>query len=372
MSGIYIHIPFCGKRCSYCDFYLITNTGLIDKFVENLKKEIHITSEEHNKENFDTIFFGGGTPSLLTHYQVADILGHLNKYFQILSNAEITIEANPEDFLNKDIADYKAAGINRLSLGVQSFKNDELKFLTRQHTSEEAESVIRKSLKHLDNINADIIYSLPDQSLEDLDFSLMKAASLGVPHISAYTLTYEERTPLYKAYQKKLVKKNSDSKEAEMYSYVSDRLTSSGYRHYEVSNFSVEGFQCRHNLKYWQYQNYIGFGPSAHSMVDGVRWNNYRDIIGYNSDLMQNKLPVENKYLLSSEQKTLEYLMLALRSTGVDLAEYEKIFKEEFVERYKTSIDELLKNNYAELSNDRFHLNGCGYALADEIVAKYF
>jgi len=372
LSGIYIHIPFCNKRCSYCDFYLITNTSLIDKFVVNLKKEIQITSEEHNKGNFDTIFFGGGTPSLLTHYQVSDIIEHLNKYFQISSNAEITIEANPEDFLTSDIADYKAAGVNRLSLGVQSFKNEELKFLTRQHTSEEAETVITKSLKHLDNINADIIYSLPDQSLEDLDFSLMKAVSLGVRHISAYTLTYEERTPLYKAYQKKLVKKNTDSMEAEMYGHVSESLTSLGFGHYEVSNFSVEGFQCMHNLKYWQYQNYIGFGPSAHSMVDGVRWNNYRDIIRYNSDLVQNKLPVENKYLLSPEQKMLEYLMLALRSTGVDLAEFEKIFKEVFMEKYKASIDELLKDNYAELSNVRFYLNGNGYALADEIVAKYF
>ena len=367
-----MHIPFCGKRCSYCDFYLITNLNIMDKFLLSLKKEISLSMDALKNENFNTIFFGGGTPSLLSHSQIGNILDHLYKHYKISSGAEITIEANPEDFLAKNLYDYRSAGINRISFGVQSFLNHELKFLTRQHTANEAEKVIAEASKYFDNINLDIIYSLPSQTIKEIDHSLSKAIGFNVKHISAYTLTFEERTVLFKSLQRNEIKKNSDSTEAELYDFVSHKLISAGFKHYEVSNFAIEKFECSHNLKYWNYNNYVGFGPSSHSMVNGERWNNFRDIIKYNSLLERDIVPVEQKYKLNFEQKKLEYLMLALRSSGLIFVKYKEIFQEDPEEVFSNSMKGLIRNDYATMSDGIFRLNEKGYAIADEIVAKYF
>ncbi len=372
MSGIYIHIPFCSRRCTYCDFYLITNLNLIDKFLLNLKKEITISSEFYKDYTFDTIFFGGGTPSVLSPHQIADIINCLHKNYSINNGAEVNMEANPEDFVEKKISDYSSAGINRLSLGIQSFRDSELKFLTRQHTAEEAERIVNEAVNIMDNVSVDIIYSLPSQSISELDYSLSRAAALGVKHISTYTLTYEERTVLYKSLQKNLFKKNTDNIEAELYSFVSEKLISNGFQHYEVSNFAKEGYKSRHNLKYWNYENYLGFGPSAHSFFNYTRWNNFRDIGKYNSTLEKNRLPIEDKYKVNRDQKHIEFIMLSLRSGGINFKKYFEIFNENFENKFQHSCTELIKNEYAELSNEKFILTEKGYAVADEIVAKYF
>lgn len=372
MSGIYIHIPFCSKRCNYCDFYLITNLNLTDRFLLNLKKEITLTSGSYSQNKFDTIFFGGGTPSVLSSKQINDIINCLHKNYSISDNSEVTMEANPEDFLDKNLQDYKSAGINRLSLGVQSFKDSELKFLTRQHTSVDAENVVRDALKTFDNVSIDIIYSLPSQSISDLNFSLSKAIGLDVRHISAYTLTYEERTVLYKSLQKNIFKKNPDSTDAELYAFVSEKLISNGFQHYEVSNFAKDGYQSRHNLKYWNYENYLGFGPSAHSFFNLTRWNIFRDIGKYNALLENDILPLEDKYEVGPDQKHLEFIMLSLRSGGIDLKKYREMFKEDFMNKFQDSAKELLKKGYALSDKDKFRLNENGYAIADEITARYF
>ena len=372
MSGIYIHIPFCSKRCNYCDFYLVTNLDLISKFISSLKKEITLYSELVKENEFDTIFFGGGTPSILSADQIEDLLVHLGKSFKISKFPEITLESNPEDFLDKNSGEYRSAGINRLSLGVQSFINSELKFLTRQHTSEEAQTVIQNAFKHFENISLDIIYSLPSQTGEDLDLSLTKAIELGVSHISAYTLTYEKKTVLYKSLEKKLFEKNTDSREAELYNYVSEKLTGNGFEHYEVSNFAKENSRSRHNLKYWHYENYLGLGPSAHSFFNGKRWNNFNSISKYNSFLAVNDLPAEEQYEPDMDQKHLEYVMLALRSDGINFKRYRELFNEDFKVKFRKQISELIKNNFAVMDTGRFYLNENGYAIADEIISKYF
>lgn len=372
MSGIYIHIPFCFKRCNYCDFYFITNLNVVEKYLLNLKKEIELASELFKKENFDTVFFGGGTPSVLSFYQIADLSDCIYKNFSVSSEAEISLEANPEDFLENNLRNYKSAGINRISFGVQSFIDSELKFLTRQHTASQAERVIKEASKHFDNINLDIIYSLPSQTIKDTEYSLSKALEFEAKHISAYTLTFEERTLLHRAWQRNLVQKNPENTEAELYKFVSDKLTSNGFIHYEVSNFAKAGYECKHNLKYWSYANYLGLGPSSHSMFNGIRWNNFRDIVKYNSALEKNILPVENKYVLTDKQKRLEFIMLALRSTGIVFEKYENIFKERFKVNFSDSINILLQNYYAEIDENMFRLNEKGFAVADEIIAKYF
>ncbi|MEP7146072.1 MAG: radical SAM family heme chaperone HemW [bacterium] len=372
MSGIYIHIPFCSKRCDYCDFYLITNLNVLGKFISSLKAEISYSSEFYKEEFFDTIFFGGGTPSILSPFQIEDILNHIYKNYNISEEPEISMESNPEDFFVKSLKDYRSAGINRISFGIQSFLDSELKFLTRRHTAKQAIDVVRAASLQFDNINADIIYSLPSQSIADIEYSLSQAISLGVKHISAYTLTFEERTPLYKSLQKNLVRKNAEAIEGEMYDFVSEKLTSNGFDHYEVSNFAIQNYQSRHNLKYWNYEDYIGFGPSSHSMLRGERWNNYRDIIKYNSLLENNILPVEERYKLSQKQMKLEFIMLALRSTGIYFEKYNEMFKEDFQIKFAHSIDELVENNFGNICDGKLLLNSKGYAVADEIVAKYF
>jgi len=329
-------------------------------------------SELYSEYEFDTIFFGGGTPSILSALQIEDILVHLSKCFKISKVCEITLESNPEDFLEKNPGDYKSAGINRLSLGVQSFKDSELKFLTRQHTSEQAQTVIQIASKYFNSISLDIIYSLPSQTIEDLDYSLSKAIEIGVKHISAYTLTYEKRTVLYKSLEKKIFKKNSENTEANLYRYVSDKLIRKGFIHYEVSNFALENYQSRHNLKYWEYENYLGLGPSAHSFFNGTRWNNFSSISKYNSIIASNKLPVEDKYIPDPNQTHLEYVMLALRSGGINFERYKEMFDQDFRNRFRDQANELLKNDFAVMNPVRFYLNEKGYAVADEIISKYF
>ena len=372
MSGIYIHIPFCSKRCTYCDFYLITNLNLLDKFLDNLKKEISLSSDSYRQFQFDTIFFGGGTPSVLSHNQIEDILNHIYENFTISENPEITLESNPEDFLKKDIRDYYSAGINRLSLGVQSFRDSELKFLTRQHKAEEAKRIVKDAVNVFDNVSLDIIYSLPSQSISDIDHSLSRSIELGVNHISAYTLTYEERTVLYKSLQRDLVKKNPDGVEAKLYAFVSEKLMSNGYEHYEVSNFARNGYQSRHNLKYWNYDNYLGFGPSAHSFFNFTRWNNFRDIVKYNSSLEKGILPAEDKYKVTADQKNLEFIMLSLRSGGIYFKKYQELFEDDFEQKFSGPTNELIKNELAQKDSEKFRLTEKGFALADEIIGKYF
>ena len=372
MSGIYIHVPFCRSKCTYCDFYLITNLNLIDKFTDSLLKEIELYSKEYQDVTFDTIFFGGGTPSLIGAERLKKIIEKLRTNFKIDPNTEVCIEANPEDLLNTDIKSFRDAGINRISFGIQSFNNEELKFLTRNHTAEEALLTIEQAKEYFDNISIDLIYSLPGQTKEDLLRSVDIAISTGVPHISAYTLIFEKFTKLYTLLKNGKVIKNTESNEAEMYHLVSSKLNEAGYDHYEISNFAKPGYESRHNKKYWNYESYLGFGPSAHSFFNGKRFNNYRDIVKYNVMLAENKLPIEEVYDLKPEDNKKEFIMLALRSEGVNYERYENLIGSDFKKEFESEIDALIENNLAEKDDNRFYLNTNGYLLADEIVSKYF
>ncbi len=372
LSGIYIHIPFCSKRCNYCSFFFITNMDLLGKFVSGLHKEIEMYSSRLRDEKFDTIYFGGGTPSVMSHRVFEGIINSLCKHFNIEGDAEISMESNPEDFLDKSLYDYSSAGINRISFGVQSFKDDELKFLTRNHTAADAESVIRKANEYFRNINIDIIYSLPNQTIQDIDFSLSKACSLNPTHISAYTLTFEERTPLYKSMREKKIERNPESSEAEHFEFVSNKLIEEGFEHYEISNFAKRNFRCRHNLKYWNYENYLGIGPAAHSLLNGFRSNNIAGVGKYNNLLEHNVLPVEETHEIGREQMHLEYVMLSLRSTGIKFRDYSRRFEEDFSDKFRVVMDKLITQGFAVSDDGVFKLTEKGYCVADEIIAKYF
>jgi oxygen-independent coproporphyrinogen III oxidase len=373
-AGIYIHIPFCRRKCNYCDFYLITNTSILDRFLNNLKNEIEIFSSEYKIYSFDSVFIGGGTPSILSAKQIERILNALFKNYNISADSEITIETNPEDFIivpNK-LKSFKSVGINRISFGVQSFNNDELIFLTRKHTSEHAIEVIKEAKKYFDNISIDLIYSLPGQNLIQLVKTIDMAIKLDIPHISAYTLIYENETPIFNMLGKMKIKMNNDEFESELYKIFSYKLIKSGYEHYEVSNYAKKGFESKHNLKYWEYNNYLGFGPSAHSFFNGKRWNNFRNIIRYNINLQKNETAIENEHILTDEEKKTEYIMLGLRSKGVNLKRHYEIFGKEFNNEFANSINELTENQFGFFTNEYFKLTEKGYLFVDEICAKYF
>ncbi|MBS1519051.1 MAG: radical SAM family heme chaperone HemW [Bacteroidetes bacterium] len=372
MAGIYIHIPFCRKRCSYCDFFFIINTKLKREFLSALKKEISLHSDNYRGEIFDTVFFGGGTPSILTADEISGILTSLKENFRIERSSEISVEANPEDFSRKKTEEYINAGVNRFSFGVQSFIDAELKFLTRQHTSDSAQEVIKFTSSLIKNVSADIIYSLPSQTSEDISYSIDRAVECGVSHISAYSLTYEKGTSLYKSFEKEPAMKNDPSLEAELYLSVSEKIISEGFDHYEVSNFAKKGFESRHNLKYWTYENYLGLGPSSHSFFHKKRWNNPLSFSSYVNSLVNNILPAENIYEPDKNQSELEYIMLGLRSIGIEFGKYEKLFGADFLKKYERSVNDITSKEFAVLTKDNLRLSESGYCLADEIIARYF
>jgi oxygen-independent coproporphyrinogen III oxidase len=373
-SGIYIHIPFCRRKCNYCDFYLITNINILDRFLNNLQNEIYISSDKYKNIKFDSIFIGGGTPSILSESQIEKILNALYKKYNISDGCEITIESNPEDFIydSNKLKSYENTGINRISFGVQSFNDDELKFLTREHSSQQAIEVIENAKKYFKNISIDLIYSLPEQKIKQLEKTIDMAIKLDVPHISAYTLIYENETPIFNMLGKKKIKKNDEKIESELYLLFSDMLIKSGYEHYEVSNYAKIGYESKHNLKYWEYINYLGFGPSAHSFFNSTRRNNFRNIIKYNISLQKNELPIENEHILTEEEKKTEFIMLGLRSKGVHLKRYIDIFGKEFGKEFYRQIKELENEKYGYITDDYFKLTEKGYLMADEICAKYF
>lgn len=373
-SGIYIHFPFCRQKCTYCDFYLVTNLNIVEKFISNLLKEIKLYSELLTDHAFDTIFFGGGTPSILSASQIEQIIYTLKNNFRISDNPEITLEANPEDFKD-DLAKLRElsfAGVNRISFGIQSFSDDELKFLTRLHSAETGINVIKRAKEYFDNISIDLIYSIPGQKISDIEKSTRKAIELEVDHISAYTLIYEKETKLYKNFNKGIFNSTPENIEREFYDYLTIRLTESGFKHYEISNYAINGKESRHNKKYWEYDDYIGFGPSSHSKINFKRWSNIRNIINYNISLRNNKLPITGEHNLNKSEIADEILMLGLRAKGVDIQKFKKYTEIDFLKKYEHSITKLIENGFAKIESNLFSLTEKGYSISDEIISRYF
>jgi oxygen-independent coproporphyrinogen-3 oxidase len=377
--GLYLHIPFCKRKCNYCDFYVIKNIELIDRFATNLKKELELNSKNHSDEEIVTIFIGGGTPSILKPSYIKEILNKIRQLYNINNVEEITIETNPEDFFNTDnkididkINIYKDSGINRISIGVQSFIYEELKLLTRNHDPETSIRIIEELKNHFKNISIDLIYSIPGQTLKDWEINLDITTELEIPHVSAYTLIFEKETILYKDFLNGKIKQNSHDLEAEMYSLTFDKLVKKNFAMYEVSNFAKPGFESIHNQRYWNYDDYLGIGPSAHSFYDKKRWNNSRNIIKYNKMIESGILPIENETHLNVHKQKTEFIMLSLRSLGIDNVKYKKLFNTDFFIDYDSSIKDLIHQGLAFRYSDHLKLTGKGYLLADEIMVNYF
>ena len=374
-AALYIHIPFCEKRCVYCDFYTVAGvSSRIPDYVAALKKEIGLRAAEPfwQRQRFATIFFGGGTPSLLSPQQIAEILDTVFGAFQFEQHPEITIEANPGTLTSEQLARYRSTGVNRLSLGVQSLHADELERLDRIHSPQQAiDAVMMARHAGFENINMDFIFALPQQTIPRWQASLEQAFELQPTHISAYNLTIEHGTPLDVKIRKGEMEPLSEEEERAFYQFTIDFLESHGYRQYEISNFAKPGFEAKHNIKYWDGSVYLGLGASAHSFDGKRRFWNVANLRKYLEALTAARLPEDSAEQLSKSQQMFETAFLGLRQRhGVDLAAFAKKFRQSFDATFNGLVPELEKGGLLIRRDERLQLTPEGLFLCDEICAK--
>jgi oxygen-independent coproporphyrinogen-3 oxidase len=374
-SGLYIHIPFCRSKCGCCDFYSIEDTSQTNKFIEALLTEIDITASLiEQKDPFDTLYIGGGTPSLLKTYQISEIINTISNNFNLDTDTEITIEVNPGTVDPKKLKEYSDLGINRISIGIQSFHEHDLHLLERIHTTDDSIRAIDDCRQiGFNNINLDLIFALPDQTIDDWKTTLERAITFLPEHLSVYNLTYEKETPFYDYLMTGRFKRNDEELEIEFYNMAHQLLTDHGYEHYEISNYArSKDFYSRHNYKYWQHIPYLGFGPSAHSFWQNSRWANIRSVTSYISKLSENELPRSFKENLKPHQLITEYIFLALRTyQGISLIDFEKNYGINFLKIFVRETKELINNNLAVVFNDYFKLTEKGMLICDEILIKF-
>jgi oxygen-independent coproporphyrinogen-3 oxidase len=373
--GIYIHIPFCKTKCEYCDFYSIEDQSLIDSFLGALYREIEQTSSQIDQiYQFDTIYFGGGTPSLLDISNLEKTLDLLSKNFIVEKNCEITIEANPGTISLEYLKKMRRAGINRISIGVQSFLDHELKLLGRTHTSNQAiEAIINAREAGFDNINLDLIFALPSQSKDDWNYSQKKALTFLPEHLSVYNITYESGTPFYKKLKQNIILELDENKEISYFESAHKNFTNNGYTHYEISNYARSiSYLSRHNYKYWHHVPYLGFGPSAHSLWEDTRWENVRSVEDYISQLRSKELPRYQTEKLDQKKKIFEFIFLTLRTyQGLPLNNFQKQFGIDFTKTYAQETKFLVQNRLAAIQNDYFKLTEKGMLICDEILPQF-
>jgi len=369
-TAFYIHIPFCDHKCIYCDFYSIITSDNISSFLQSLKKEIKYYAETYSSNRIITsIFFGGGTPSLMQPEYLEEIISSIAENFSVSTEAEITMETNPGT-VNKDkLQKFKSSGINRISIGVQSFNDDELKFLTRIHNRNTAvETLYIASEVGFENISLDLIFNLPKQTKQMWLSNLKQAIQLPIKHISTYSLILERGTILNKMVLDGKVKMQSDDHDADLYETTIEFLTQNGFYQYEVSNFAKPGYECNHNNAYWQYKDYLGLGTSAHSFVDGKRWWNFSSLKRYISEIDTNSNAIANYEELSPEEFHNEYVMLALRSSGIKLNKYKKTFGDNWLKKNYSYLEKLENENFIFLNDSNIKLTKKGYTVCDEIL----
>jgi oxygen-independent coproporphyrinogen-3 oxidase len=371
-TACYIHIPFCDHKCIYCDFYSIITTDNINPFLTSLEKEIKFFSSQH-AENSEiiSIYFGGGTPSLMNTEYIEKIIEFVNENFNVNKKAEITLETNPGTVSFDKLKSFKEAGINRISIGIQSFDNGELKFLTRIHDSNTAIKTVENTHKAgFENISVDLIFNLPNQTKKRWKENLSKAASLPIKHISAYSLILERGTILNKMVLDGEVALRDSDYDADLYETTIEFLKQKGFHQYEVSNFTKPGYECVHNNAYWRYGEYFGFGTSAHSFVNKKRWWNFSSLKRYINEIELNGHAVAGSEIINAENELDEYVMLALRSSGLDLNEFKERFGNSWLEEKNSYFNLLEKKKLFETKNGSIKLTAKGYAVCDEILKE--
>lgn len=366
--GIYIHIPFCQSKCYYCDFCSYPN--MLDdskKYISYLKREIDLYEHDLKNYNISTIFFGGGTPTIIDGKYIYEIIEYLHNKFNINKVKEISIESNPKTLDNEKLNIYKKSGINRISLGVQSMNDKMLKRIGRIHTSEDfiqTYNLIRK--KGFDNINFDIMFNLPQQTLEDSNKTLELVADLEPEHISYYSLKIEEKTPFAKQYSNNELILPDEDVEREMYHNGIKFLEKKGFNHYEISNFAKEGYESKHNLIYWKAEPYIGLGLSSHSYFNGFRYGNTENLNVYIEQLSNGKLAIEEKEFIDKDMEVAEYLILGLRLIeGININSFWEKFDVELLNKHGVVINKYIKEGLLEMKGDNIRLTKRGLDLCN-------
>ncbi len=370
-TAVYIHIPFCDHKCIYCDFYSLVSYENIENYLTALKKEIKFYAGKYSSgRNIDTIFFGGGTPSFMKPEYIQEIIETIKHNFNISNEIEITLETNPGTVTKEKLKEFKSAGINRISIGIQSFDNNELKFLTRIHDKDTAiKTVEDAAIIGFDNISIDLIFSLPNQTLQTWKSNLELAVKLPIKHISAYSLILEKGTILNKMVLDGKIKMATENHDAKLYKYTMEYLDKYKFNQYEVSNFAKKNFECKHNLYYWEYQDYLSFGTAAHSFVNGIRWWNFSSLKKYISEIEQTGNAIRGKEKLTNEQMLEEIIMLGLRSNGLNLTLVQNINKNWYGEKQST-IKKLVDNSFIKFEKNTLKCTSEGYMICDEIIAE--
>lgn len=372
MAGIYIHIPFCKQACHYCDFHFSTSMKKKDEMVSAIAKEIAMRKEELDNETIETIYFGGGTPSVLTNSEIDFILKAVYNNFQVISNPEITLEANPDDLSLERIKQLAESPINRLSIGIQSFFEDDLKMMNRAHNSIEAEMCLAESVKHFDNISIDLIYGIPGMSNERWLQNVEKALSFGVPHISSYALTVETKTALHKFVQSGAIPQPSDEAAQEHFHLLIDKLEENGFVHYELSNFGKEGYFSKNNTAYWLGKKYLGIGPSAHSYNGSTRSWNINNNALYLKAIEAGELASESEKLTSADRYN-EYVMTGLRTIwGVSVSRVEAEFGKQYSTHLMKEADKFIDRGKLIVQDGILKTTKEGKFLADGIASDLF
>lgn len=367
MSGIYLHIPFCKQACSYCDFYFVTRTSEREHFVRRLVEEIESYQDtKYTRETVNTVYFGGGTPSLLEPKQIEQVLDTIYSVFDVKAR-EITFEMNPDDVSKEFLADLKSLGIHRASMGVQSFQPELLEFMNRAHTREEALRCMELlSKSDFESFTVDLIYGNPNETMEQLKADLQMLLQFEPPHISAYSLTVEPNTRLGKQVELGRIAPPEDDKVADQFDLINERLRAHGIERYEVSNYSRPGSEAVHNSSYWEHENYLGLGPAAHSFWwdnEAVRWDNERNLRGY----LRNEFNQERE-LLSNNQLAEERIMMGLRTRkGVGVNELSERYDYELNERQKSYLKDREQENKLSF-DERITLSDRGIKIADAII----
>jgi oxygen-independent coproporphyrinogen-3 oxidase len=385
LAGIYIHIPFCKQACYYCNFHFSASVVLKKEIVDSLINEIEIRSKaitENDKtgigiishgEKIETIYFGGGTPSLLSKDEVFSIISSIRRNFIVENAAEITFEANPDDINFDNLKDWKISGINRLSIGIQSFIERDLKWMNRAHNTTQAlDSILLSKEAGFKNFSVDLIFGTPGLSDNEWEQNIKTIIELEVPHISAYALTVEPKTALYKMIKTKKKENINSDVQAKQFLILMNMLRGAGYEHYEISNFAKPGFRSRHNSSYWQGKKYIGIGPSAHSYNGKERMWNMANNVFYIRSLQQNIIPFE-KEILTNKEKIDEYIMTSLRTKeGMDLGFIENNFSNSERKRIENILQNKVEEGNYFQQNERIILTDKGKLFADAIAVELF
>ena len=373
MAGIYLHIPFCKKACHYCDFHFSTSPQYKDQMLQALSQEIDLRKNYLAGETIETIYFGGGTPSLLSADELQILIGAITDLYEVSPTAEITLEANPDDLNPQKVREFRQTLVNRFSIGIQSFFEEDLKWMNRAHSASEAQSSIKRVQDAgFENITADLIYGFPLLSTPKWEHNIQQLIELQIPHISSYSMTVEPATALSSFIKKGEQKPMDEGQSSAQFLILMEQLTEAGFEHYEISNFAKPGLYSKHNSNYWEGVSYLGIGPSAHSFNGESRQWNVSNNSKYIDQIQLKKIPAEME-MLSTENRINEYIMTSLRtSKGMSLQKITERFGSDYANEVRNGLEPFADKNWINLKEQIVTLTTDGKLFADHIASELF